>query len=144
MVSEPLLWLFLSSLVFLVLLHSQHCFRHHNRRCSLSPLNLRRLPSLSLGSGPAAVVVEESNTTQITAHVIPPWLLLRSNFWWYHWDRLETIYSSVKALPSSELPRALTRRLKFLRQCTMRSTRHTRCPKFKLTSPVTSSAPCQP
>ena len=96
---------FLAVLSLLVLLHSQHRFCHHNRRCSLSPLNLRRLPSLSLGSGPAAAIVEESNTAQVTTHVIPPWLLLRSNLWWYHWDRLETIYSSVKALPSSELPR---------------------------------------
>ena len=112
---------FLAVLSSLVLLHSQHHFRHHNRRCSLSSLNLRRLPTLPLGSGPAAAIVEESNTAQITAHVIPPWLLLRSNLWWYHWDRLETIYSSVKALPSSELPRALTRCLNFLRQ------RITRC-----------------
>ena len=136
--------LFLEVLSLLVLLHSQHCFRHHNSRCSLSPLNLRRLPSLSLGSGPVAAIVEESNIARITAHVIPPRLLLQSNFWWYHWDRLETIYSSGKALPSSELPRALTRRLNFLHQCTMRSTHHTRHPKFKLTSPVTSSAPHQP
>ena len=135
---------FLAVLSLLVLLHSQHRFRHHNRRCSLSPLNLRCLPSLSLGSGPAAAIVEESNTAQVTAHVIPPWLLLRSNLWWYHWDRLETIYSSVKALPSSELPRAFTRRLNFLHQCTTSSLRHMRHPKFKLTSPVTSSAPRQP
>ena len=132
---------FLAVLSLLVLLHSQHHFRHHNKRCSLSPLNLRRLPSLSLGSGLAAAVVEESNTAQITTHVIPPRLLLRSNFWWYHWDHLETIYPSAKALPSSELPRALTRHLNFLRQRTMRSTCHTCRPKFKLTSPVTSSAP---
>ena len=136
--------LFLEVLSLLVLLHSQHCFRHHNSRCSLSPLNLRRLPSLSLGSGPVAAVFEESNIARITAHVIPPRLLLQSNFWWYHWDRLETIYPSGKALPSSELPRALTCRLNFLHQCTMRSTHHTRHPKFKLTSPVTSSAPRQP
>ena len=113
--------LFLAVLSLLVLFHSQHRFRHHNSHCSLSLLNLRCLPSLSLGSEPAAVVVEESNTAQITTHVIPPRLLLQSNFWWYHWDRLEMIYPSVKALPSSELPCALTRRLNFLRQ---RTTRH--------------------
>ena len=97
---------FLVVLSLLVLLHSQHRFRHHNSRYSLSPLNLRRLPSLSLGSRPAAAVVKESNIAQITTHVILPRLLLRSNFWWYHWDHLETIYPSAKALPSSELPRA--------------------------------------
>ena len=54
MVSEPLLWLFLSSLVFigvtsLVLLHSQHRFRHHNSRHNLLPLNLRRLRAIVFG-----------------------------------------------------------------------------------------------
>ena len=107
--------LFLAILSLLVLFHSQHRFRHHNSHCSLSLLNLRCLPSLSLGSEPVAAVVEESNTAQITTHVISLRLLLRSNFWWYHRDRLETIYPSVKALPSSELPRALTSCLNFLR-----------------------------
>ena len=126
--------LFLAVLSLLVLFHSQHRFCHHNSHCSLSLLNLRCLPSLSLGSKPASVVVEESNTAQITTHVIPQRLLLRSNFWWYHWDRLEMIYPSVKALPSSELPRALTRRLNFLRQ---RTTRHTPHASSKVQADVT-------
>ena len=120
--------LFLAVLSLLVLFHFQHHFRHHNSHCSLSPLNLQRLPSLSLGSKPAVAIVEESNTAQITAHVILPWLLLRSNFWWYHWDRLETIYPSVKATQSSKPTRALTRRLKFLLQRLTHSMRHTHLP----------------
>ena len=53
MVSEPLLWPFLSSLVFIsatpFFFFFQHCFRHHNHRHSLSPLNLRRHPAVILG-----------------------------------------------------------------------------------------------
>ena len=41
--------LFLAVLSVLVLLHSQHCFRYHNSRCSLSPLKLWRLPVVVLG-----------------------------------------------------------------------------------------------
>ena len=39
---------FLAVLSLLVLLHSQHRFRHHNSRHSLSPLNLQRLPVVIL------------------------------------------------------------------------------------------------
>ena len=47
-VSESLLWPFLAVLSLLVLLHSQHRFRRHNNRHSLSPLNLRCLPAVVL------------------------------------------------------------------------------------------------
>uniref|UniRef100_A0A7N2MUY5 Uncharacterized protein n=1 Tax=Quercus lobata TaxID=97700 RepID=A0A7N2MUY5_QUELO len=50
--------LFLAVFSVLVLLHSQHRFRYHNSCRSLSPLKLRRLQPSSLGSGPAAAVVE--------------------------------------------------------------------------------------
>ena len=41
--------IFLAVLSLLVLLHSQHCFHHHNISCNLSPLNLQRLPIIFLG-----------------------------------------------------------------------------------------------
>ena len=71
MISELLLWpFFLTVLSLLVLLHSQHRFHHHNSRCSLLPLNLRRLPVVVFGFGPTTAIVEESYTAQTIACVI--------------------------------------------------------------------------
>ena len=51
MVSEPLLWPFLCSLIFISVtpFFFQHRFRHHNNRRSLSLLNLQRHPAVVLG-----------------------------------------------------------------------------------------------
>ena len=70
MVSGHFYDIFLTVLSLLVLLHSQHRFHHHNSRCSLLPLNLRRLPVVVFGFGPTTAIVEESYTAQTIACVI--------------------------------------------------------------------------
>ena len=109
MVSEPLLWPFLSSLVFIgvtpfsiSLLPSQQLLQPltvepptSSNRClwvpDLQPLLLRSL------------------TSYRPLHMsLPPWILHRLCFYRYHWDRFAPIYTLVEALQLSEIARALT------------------------------------
>jgi len=107
MVSEPLLWHFLSILVFI----------------GVTPFSTSLSPSQQLSQPLAVEPPTSSNrclwvpdlqllslkisTPHRPLHVSsPPWILLQSHFWRYHWDRLESIYTSVEASKSSETIRA--------------------------------------
>ena len=124
MVSEPLLWPFLSSLVFI----------------SVTSF-LTTLPPLQLPSQPLAVEPPTSSSRRpwvpdlqlpllrsFTLHrpllfASPLQILLRLRFWRYHWDRPAPIYTLVEASKKSEIARAPTRRSKLLfrRSCAIRA-----------------------
>ena len=117
MVSEPLFWHFLSSLVFIgvtpfstSLSPSQQSPQPitiepptSSSRClwvpNLQPLSLR------------------SPTPHKPLHLSSPsWILLWLHFCRYHWDRLASIYTTVEASQSSETTCTLTCRPKLLHQ----------------------------
>ena len=124
MVSEPLLWHFLSSLVFISVTSFSTSFLPSQQlpqplavepptsssRClcvpDLQPLSLR------------------SPTPHRPLHVsLSPWILLRLCFYRYHWDRLVPIYKLVEASQPLEITRALMRYPKILRPSSRASTR---------------------
>ena len=110
MVSEPLLWPFLSSIVFIgatpfstSLLPSQQSsqpFAIEPPTSSSCCLWVPDLQSLSL----------RSPTSHRPLHVSSlPWILLWLHFCRYHWDRLAPIYTLVVALQPSDTARAAQR-----------------------------------
>ena len=112
MVSEPLLWPFLSSLVFI----SVTSFFNNASAITIAAAASHRWTSdviqpSSLGSEPAAAVVKEFHTTLFAS---PLQILLRLHFWRYYWDRPAPIYTLVEASPQSETARASTRRSKLM------------------------------
>ena len=141
MVSDPLLWPFLSSLVFIgvtsfltSLLPTQQ---------SLQPIAVEPLTSSShcLWVLDMQSLSLRSPTTHRPLHVSwPPWILLRLCFCRYHWDHLAPIYTLVEASQPSETARALMLYLKFLCQ----SSRTIRTPHAIINSMLTSLVPRQP
>ena len=115
MVSEPLLWPFLSSLVFI----------------SVTPFSTSLLPSqqpphpfavehpTSSSRRPWVSDLQPSSLRSFTLHKPLPFAsplqtLLRLQFWRYHKDRFAPIYKLVKTTTLLETTRAPTRRSKFL------------------------------
>ena len=115
MVSEPLLWPFLSSLVFIsvtlfstLLLPSQH---------PSQPLAVE--PPTSSSRRPWVPNLQPPSLRSFTLHRPLPFasllqILLQLQLWRYHWDRLAPIYTLVEPLTPSETARAPMRRSKVL------------------------------
>ena len=115
MVSEPLLWPFLSSLVFIsvtlfstLLPPSQH---------PSQPLAVE--PPTSSNRRPWVPNLQPPSLRSFTLHrplpfasLLQIWLQLQ--LWRYHWDRLAPIYTLVEPLTPSETARAPMRRSKVL------------------------------
>ena len=115
MVSEPLLWPFLSSLVFIsVTLFSTLLppSQHPSQPLAVEP------PTLS-SRRPWVPNLQPPSLRSFTLHRPLPFasllqILLQLQLWMYHWDRLEPIYTLVEPLTPSETARAPMRRSKVL------------------------------
>ena len=115
MVSKPLLWPFLSSLVFISVTPFS---------TSLSPSQQPSQPftvepSTSSSHRPWVLDLQLLSLRNFTLHrplpfASPLQILLRPRFWRYHRDRLAPIYTIVKASAPSETAHAPTRRSKAL------------------------------
>ena len=142
MVSKPLLWPFLSNLVFI----------------SVTSFLLLTLPPSQLPPQPLAVEPPTSSSRRPWVPDLQPPLLrsftlhrpllfvsllrilLRFHFWRYHWDRPAPIYTLVEASLPSETARAPTCRSKLLwrwSRATRATTRsHTPEPNLLTLSPL--------
>ena len=116
MVSEPLLWPFLSSFVFI----SVTLFFSTSLPPSQPPPQPFAVePPTSSSRRPWVLDLQPPLLRSFTLHRPLPLAsllqtLLRLWFWSYHRDRLAPIYKTVKASTPSETARAPTRRSKFL------------------------------
>ena len=117
MVSELLLWSFLSSLVFI----SVTPFSFSTSLLPLQPLPqpFAVEPPTSTSRRPWVPDLQPPLLRSFTLHrplplASPLQTLLRLRFWSYHRDCLASIYKTVKNSTSSETACAPTRRLKFL------------------------------
>ena len=118
MVSEPLLWPFLSNLVFIsvILFFS---FSTSLLPSQQPPQLFAVEPPTSSSCRPWVPNLQLPLLRSFTLHrplplASPLQTLLRLRFWSYHRDRLAPIYKTVKASTPSETARAPTRRSKFL------------------------------
>ena len=114
MVSEPLLWPFLSSLVFI----SVTSFSTSLPPSQQPPQPLAVEPSTSSNHRPWDLDLQPP-LRSFTFHrplpfASPLQILLRLRLWRYHWDRLAPIYTLVEASMPSKTTRAPTRRSKVL------------------------------
>ena len=126
MVSEPLLWLFLSSLVFI----SVTPFSTLLSPSQQSPQPFAVEPQTSSSRRPWVLDLQLPSLRNFTLHrplpfTSPLQILLQSRFWRYHRDRLAPIYTIVKASTLSETTRATQRLCSFdhapsTRHCTSR------------------------
>ena len=128
MVSEPLLWPFLSSLVFI----SVAFFLTTLPPSQLPPQLLAVEPPTSSSRRPWVPDLQPPLLSSFTLHrpllfASPLQVFLRLRFWRYHWVLPAPIYTLVEASPPSETVRAPTRRSKLL-FCRSRAT--TRCSFF--------------
>ena len=115
MVSEPLLWPFLSSLVFI----SVTSFSTSLPPSQQPPQLFTVEPLTSSIRRPWVSDLQPPSLRNFTLHKLLPFasplqILLRSRFWRYHRDHLVPIYKIVKASMLSETARAPTRRSKAL------------------------------
>ena len=116
MVSEPLLWHFLSSLVFISV---TPFFSTSLPPSQQPPQPFAVEPPTSFGCRPWVPNLQPPSLKSFTLHrplllASPLQTLLRLRFWSHHRDRLAPIYKTVKASTPSETARAPTRRSKFL------------------------------
>ena len=115
MVSEPLLWPFLNSLVFI----SVTSFSILLPPLQQSPQPFVVETPTSPSHRPWVSNLQLSSLRSFTLHrplsfASPLQTLLRLRFWRYHRDRLALIYKIMKASTSSETACTPTRRSKFL------------------------------
>ena len=115
MVSEPLLWPFLSSLVFI----SVTSFLTTLPQSQLPPQPLAVEPPTSSSRRPWVPDLQLPSLRSFTLHrplpfASPLQILLRLRFWRYHWDRPAPIYTLVEASPPLKTARAPTRHPKLL------------------------------
>ena len=115
MVLEPLLWPFLSNLVFI----SVTPFSTSLPPSQQPPQPFAIEPPTSPSHRPWVPDLQSPSLRSFTLHkplpfVSPLQTLLRLRFWRYHRDRLTPIHKIVKASTPSETARAPTRRSKFL------------------------------
>ena len=115
MVSEPLLWSFLSSLVFI----SMTPFSTSLPPSQQPPQPFTDEPSTSSSRRPWVPDLQPPLLRSFTLYrplplTSPLQTLLRLRFWSYHRDHLASIYKTVKDSTSSETARAPTRPSKFL------------------------------
>ena len=115
MVSEPLFWPFLSSLVFISVTHFSTLLLPSQQ----PPQPFVVEPSTSSSCHPWVSDLQPPSLRNFTLHRPLPFasllqILLRSRFWRYHRDRLVPIYTLVKALTLSETARTPTRHSKAL------------------------------
>ena len=115
MVSEPLFWHFLSSLVFISVTHFSTLLPPSQQ----PPQPFAVEPPTSSSRCPWVPDLQSLLLRNFTLHRPLPFasllqILLRSRFWRYHKDRLAPIYTLVKASSPSETTRALTRHSKAL------------------------------
>ena len=116
MVSESLLWPFLSSLVFI---RVTHFFFTSLPPSQQPPQPFAVEPPTSSNRRPWVPDLQPPSLRSFTLHrplplASPLQTLLRLRFWSYHRDRLAPIYKTVKASTPLETARAPTRRSKFL------------------------------
>ena len=115
MVSEPLLWPFLNSLVFI----SVTSFSILLPPLQQSPQPFVVEPPTSPSHRPWVLNLQLSSLRSFTLHrplpfASPLQTLLRLQFWRYHRDRLVPIYKIMKASTPSKTACTPTRRSKFL------------------------------
>ena len=115
MVSEPLLWPFLSSFVFI----SVTSFSISLSPSQQPPQPFTVEPPTSSSRRPWVPDLQPPSLRSFTLHrplplASPLQILLRLRFWRYHRDCLVQIYKIVKALTPSETAHALTRQSKVL------------------------------
>ena len=114
MVSEPLLWPFFSSLVFISV--TPFFFFSTSLPPSQPPSQPFAVePPTSSSRRPWVPDLQQSLLRSFTLHrplplASPSQTLLRLQFWTYHRDRLASIYKTVEDSTSSETARAPTRR----------------------------------
>ena len=118
MISEPLLWPFLSSLVF-ISVTPFFFFSTSLPPSQPPPQPFAVEPPTSSSRRPRVSDPQPPSLKSFTLHrplpfASPLQTLLRLQFWRYHRDHFASIYKLVKALTSSETARAPTRHLKFL------------------------------
>ena len=114
MVSEPLLWPYLSSLVFI----SVTSFSTSLPPSQQPPQPFTVEPPTSSSHHPWVPDLQLSSLRSFTLHgplpiASPLQILLRLRLWRYHWDRLTPIYTLVEASTPSKTTRAPTRRSRF-------------------------------
>ena len=117
MVLEPLLWHFLSSLVFISV--TPFFFSISLPPSQQPPQSFAVEPPTSSSRRPWVLDLQPPSLRSFTLHrpltlASPLQTLLQLRFWCYHRDRLAPIYKTVKASTPSETARAPTRRSKFL------------------------------
>ena len=115
MVSEPLLWPFLSSFVFISVTPFSTSLPPSQQ--SSQPFAVE--PPTSSSRHPWVPDLQPPSLRSFTLHrplplTSPLQILLRLRFWRYHRDRLVQIYKIVKALMPSEIACAFMRRSKVL------------------------------
>ena len=125
MVSESLLWPFLSSIVFIGV-------TPFSTSLPLSQQPLQPLAVEPLKSSSRCPWVSNLQPPSLRSFILqrplplasPPQILLRLHFWRYHWDCLTSIYTLVEASKPSETSRAPTHHSKVLFRSARASTRH--------------------
>ena len=105
MVSEPLLWPFLSSLVFISVTHFSTSLLSSQQPPQLFAIE----PPTSSSRRPWVLDLQPPSLRSFTLHrplpfASPLQTLLRLRLWRYHRDRLASIYKLVKASTPSETP----------------------------------------
>ena len=115
MVSKPLFWHFLSSLVFISVTHFSTLLPPSQQ----PPQPFAVEPPTSSSRRPWVLDLQPPLLRNFTLHrplpfASPLQILLRSRFWRYHKDCLAPIYTLVKASTPSETVRSPTRHLKAL------------------------------
>ena len=115
MVSEPLLWPFLSTLVFI----NVTPFLTSLPPSQQPPQPFAVEPPTSSSRRPWVLDLQSPSLRSFTLHrplpfASPLQILLRLRLWRYHWDRLTPIYTLVEASTPSETTRAPTRHSKVL------------------------------
>ena len=115
MVSEPLLWSFLKSIVFISVTPFSTSLPLSQQ--SSQPLAVE--PRTSSSHYPWVLDLQPPSLKSSTLHrplpfASPLQILLRLRLWRYHWDRLALIYTLMEPLTPLETARALTRRSKVL------------------------------
>ena len=115
MISEPLLWPFLSSLVFISVTPFPTSLSPSQQ--PLQPLAVE--PPTSSSRRPWVPDLQLSSLRSFTLHRPLPFasplkILLRLHLWRYHWDSLAPIYTLVESSTPSETTRTPTRHSKVL------------------------------
>ena len=123
MVSEPLLWPFLSSLIFIGV--TQFSTYLPPSQQPSQPLAIEPLTSSNHRPWvPDLLLLSLSSFTpqRTLPFASPPWILLLLIFYKYHWDRLALMYRLMEASKPSKTARSPTSRSKVL-SCNLRAPR---------------------